>query len=89
MAISRPKPGNLAAVLAAAEEHGAALRSQPGCVGAYVLSERGANSQVSISLFTSEEAFRKALDATRPVIAKHHLEELLEADSSFHTYEVR
>ena len=45
--------------------------------------------QVSLSVFESEDAFLRGLDATRSVITKHHLEQILEGPSSFRLFDVR
>lgn len=89
MAFNTPRPGEEEKLVRAALEHGAALREQPGCVAAYVLTEKGARAQVSVSVFETEDAFHRGLEATRPVIAKHHLERLLEGPSTFRFFEVQ
>lgn len=89
MALSTAKAGKAEELVAAALEHANALRQQPGCVGAYVLSERGTAGQVSVSLFENEESFLRAVEATRPVIARHHLERLVEGAPVFRVFDVR
>lgn len=89
MAVSTPQQGDEEKLVRAATEHAAALRRQPGCIAAYVLTERGGTSQVSISIFETERAFNQALEATRPVIAKHNLERILEGPSTFQVFDVR
>jgi heme-degrading monooxygenase HmoA len=89
MAMSTVKPGQMDALVAAALDHANALESQPGCLGTYVLSERGGSTQVSISIFESEESFERAAQATLPVIAAHHLENLVEGSPSFRYFDVR
>lgn len=89
MASSRPKPGKIEQLVAAALDHASALRGQPGCVGAYVLVEQQGRTQLSLSIFETEEAFQKAVAATRTVIARHHLEQLLDGPSEFRFFDVR
>jgi heme-degrading monooxygenase HmoA len=89
MATSRPKPGREEALAAAALDHARALREQPGCVAAYVLRERGAGTQLSVSIFESEEAFERGMAATRPVIERHRLDTLREGPSEFRLFDVR
>lgn len=89
MATSTVRPGQLEPLVAAALDHAAALRQQPGCVAAYVLAERGGTGQVSLSIFQSEEALERALAATRPVIAKHHIDQFVEGPPSFRFFDVR
>jgi heme-degrading monooxygenase HmoA len=89
MAMNHAKEGKDAALVEAAEDHARALRGQPGCVDAYVLSERGTHAQVSISFFTSEATFLEALEATRPVIARHHLDRLVTGESTFRLFDVQ
>ena len=89
MATNTARKGEEEKLVLAATEHAAALRQQPGCTGAYVLTERGASTQVSLSFFESEDAFYRGLEATRPVIMKHHLEQILEGPSSFRLFDVR
>ncbi len=72
----------------AAQEHAEALRRQPGCVAAFVLKERGTDAQISLAIFETEETFERGMNATHPVIAKHHLEELREGPSSFRVFDV-
>ena len=57
-------------------------------MGAFVLTEVDGRTQVSISLFESEEAFQRGVAATRPVILRHHIEELLEEPSTFRFFRV-
>ncbi|HXW67361.1 MAG TPA: antibiotic biosynthesis monooxygenase [Thermoplasmata archaeon] len=89
MAFGAAKPGQSEALVAAALDHAAALRRQPGCVAAYVLEERGTGTQVSVSIFQSEADLARALEATRPVIAKHRLDELTTGPHSFRLFDVR
>lgn len=89
MASNTARPGEEERLVLAAQEHAVALRAQPGCVGAYVLTEKEGRAQLSISIFESEDAFNRALEATRPIIAKHHLERILEGPSSFRLFDVR
>lgn len=89
IAMNVAKDGQMERLVAAAREHAEALRAQPGCVGAWVLVERGTSGQVSLSLFESEGAFGRALEATRPVIAKHHIEALVEGEGEFRLFDVR
>jgi heme-degrading monooxygenase HmoA len=89
MASSTPRKGKEGALLAAAQEHASALLQKPGCIAAYVLRERGTGAQVSLSVFKSEDAFNRAMDATMPVIAKHHLEQLRDGPSTFRIFEVQ
>ncbi len=89
MATSRAKPGKEEALVAAAQDHARALREQPGCVATYVLLERGSSTQVSISIFESEATFTRAVDVTRPVIAKHDLGSLVETPPTFGVFDVR
>jgi heme-degrading monooxygenase HmoA len=88
MASGTPRKGKEDALRAAAEEHAAALLRQPGCVAAYVLRERGTRAQVSLSVFRTEDDFNRAMDATMPIIAKHHLDELREGSSTFRLFDV-
>jgi len=88
VATSTAKTGKMDQLIAAASEHAEALRREPGCVAAYVLREREGSGQLSMSIFESEEAFARAVNATRPVIARHHLEELVERPPEFHFFEV-
>lgn len=89
IALNTAKAGRKDALLAAARDHAEALRRQPGCLAAYVLDQRDSLGQVSISIFESEEAFHKALAATRPVIAAHRLESLLDGTTDFRFFDVR
>lgn len=89
MATTTARAGRLPALVRAALDHAVALRQQPGCVAAYVLTERGTSVQVSVSLFETEEALERALEATRPVIARHALEQLREGPSAFTVFDVR
>lgn len=88
MASSRARPGKETALLAAAQEHAEALRHQPGCVGAYVLRERGTAAQLSLSIFETEDAFERGMEATMPVIARHPLDELRDGPSTFRLFDV-
>jgi heme-degrading monooxygenase HmoA len=83
------KSGKMEALVTAARDHGRALRTQPGCLATYVLVERGSSTQVSISVFDTEDSFQRAVEATRGIIAKHHIDELWQAPSSFRMYDVR
>ena len=89
MAFTTAKSGREEALIEAARDHARALRAEPGCVAAYVLEERGTPDQVALSIFESEEAFRKAAEATRPVIARHRIGELLEGPPRFRYFESR
>ncbi len=89
MATTQAKPGCEEELVAAARDHAEALRAQPGCRAAYVLRERGAPRVVSISVFESEEALQRAVEATRPVIAKHGIDRLWTEPSSFAFFDVR
>ncbi len=89
MATTPVKPGREEDLIAAARDHAEALRAQPGCLATYVLLERGAARQVSISVFESEEAFQRAVEATRPVIAKHRIDQMWASPSSFAFFDVR
>jgi heme-degrading monooxygenase HmoA len=88
MAFQTARPGRSEALLAAALEHAAALRQQPGCVATYVLSERGSRRQVSISVFETEAALEAGLTATRPVIVRHDLGTMVEGSSEFRLFDV-
>ncbi len=88
MAVCRAKPETIDDLFRAAQEHGDALRRQPGCVAVYVLREVGAPDQLSLSIFESKEALDRAVAATTAVITKHHLERLVERPPEFHQYEV-
>ena len=88
MATGAARKGKEEALARAALEHAGALRRQPGCVGAYVLKERGTGTQVSLAIFETEESFEKGMTATMPVIERHHLEELREGPSSFRVFDV-
>ena len=89
MATNTARKGGEEKLVLAAIEHAAALRQQPGCIAAYVLTERDGPTQVSLSIFESEDAFYRGVDATRSVITKHHLEQILEGPSSFRLFDVR
>lgn len=89
MALTTAKDGRKEALIEAAQDHARALRVQPGCVAAYVLDERGTPDQVALSIFDSEESFRRAAEATLPVIARHRLEELLERPPQFRFFDTR
>lgn len=89
MATTKVKPGAEEALVAAAQDHATALRAQPGCRGTYVLLERGTRVQVSISLFDDAPSLQRALDATRPVIARHRIDQLWESPPSFAVLDVR
>lgn len=89
MAMTTAKPGRVGDIVRAAQDHAAALREQPGCQGAYVLVERGRENQVMISLFESEESFRKAAAATLPVINRHAIEQFLEGPPAYRLFDVR
>jgi quinol monooxygenase YgiN len=88
IAETRAKPECEARLAHAAADHAEALRAQPGCRTAFVLRVPGARDFVSISVFESEAALERALEVTRPVIARHHLPELLEASPRFRSLEV-
>ena len=89
LAENTAKNGMEAPLLRAAQEHGAALRQQPGCIATYVLTEKGSRDVVALSVFDSEESFEKAVVATRPVIMKHQLPDLLEGEPRFRILDVR
>lgn len=89
MATSTARQGEEEALVLAALDHADALRQQPGCVAAYVLTERGGRTQLSLSIFDDEESFHRGLEATRAVIAQHHLDRLLEGPSTFRVFDVR
>jgi heme-degrading monooxygenase HmoA len=89
MAMSTAKSGSEEALAQAALDHARALREQPGCVAAYVLQERGSAAQVSLSIFESEEAFERGMEATRSVIASRHIERFRAGPSSFRLFDVR
>jgi heme-degrading monooxygenase HmoA len=89
MAFNTAREGREEDLTLAALDHARALRRQPGCVAAYVLRERDSKAQVSISIFETEEAFRRGADATRPVIAKHHIDRWLESPSVFRVFDVQ
>lgn len=88
MASGTARKGSEMSLARAALEHAEALRRQPGCVGAWVLRERNSRAQVSLSIFVSEGAFQQAAEATRPVIASHHPERLVEEEFSFRVFDV-
>jgi heme-degrading monooxygenase HmoA len=88
MAMSTPKRGKEEALAAAACDHAQALRTQPGCLAAYVLKERGSELQVALSVFESEESFNRGMEATALVIARHHLEELRDGPSAFRVFDI-
>lgn len=88
MASGTAKKGNEQALAQAALEHAQALRRQLGCVGAWVLHERASRAQISLSIFATEEAFNEAARATRPVIAAHHPERLVEGAFDFRVFDV-
>ena len=77
------------ALTRAALDHAAALRAQPGCIAAYVMTERETGMQWAFSLFDSEGAFQRAATVTLPVILRHRVESLREGDSTFHLFDVR
>jgi heme-degrading monooxygenase HmoA len=89
MATGVARTGKEEALARAALEHAEALRQQPGCVGAYVLRERGTGAQISLAIFNSEEAFEQGMQTTMPIIAKHHLEDLRDGLSTFRVFDVR
>jgi heme-degrading monooxygenase HmoA len=89
MATTKARPGDEEALVTAANDHARALREQPGCQATYVLLERGSSTQVSISVFDSDASFQRALEATRPVIAKHHIERFAETPPVFQVFDVR
>jgi heme-degrading monooxygenase HmoA len=88
MATLTAKPGKMGQLVEAAQEHAAALRAQPGFVAAYVLQEAGGTGQVSMSIFESKEAFLRAAEKTKPVIAKHNVERLIDGEPGFRFFEV-
>lgn len=88
MAVGTAKNGMEEALARAAREHAEALRQQPGCVGAWILHERATRSQVSLSIFTTEDAFNAAVAATRSVIAAHDPQRLVEGSFSYRVYDV-
>lgn len=88
MAMSTPKRGKERALAHAASDHARALREQPGCLAAYVMHERGSNRQIALSVFDSQAAFHRAMEATAPVIAGHHLEQLRHGASEFRVFDV-
>ncbi len=87
-ATTKPRPGRERELDLAASEHAAALRRQPGCLGAYVMHDRAAGSQVSLSIFATAEDLDRALVATRPIIARHPLDDLREGGTDFRLLEV-
>ena len=89
MATSKPKRDREAALTEAALEHAEALRKQPGCLVAYVMTERGTGMRTLLSVFDSEESFDRAMEVTMPVITKHHLERLREGASIFRLFGAR
>jgi hypothetical protein len=88
MASSRARRGKEGALIAAAQEHAGALLQQKGCLAAYVMNERDTGAQLSLSIFMSEDEFNRAMEATMPVIAKHHLEDLRDGLSTFRVFDV-
>lgn len=88
MATGTARKGSEEALAQAALEHAKALRQQPGCVGAWVLRERNTRTQVSLSIFTSEDAFNHGTEATKAVIAGRHPERLVEGAFSFRLFDV-
>jgi heme-degrading monooxygenase HmoA len=88
IATSTPRSGKADALTSAALEHAGALRLQPGCVGAWVMWERGGTAQLSLSIFDTDDTFNRALEVTRPVIAKHRLGELVEGEPTFRVFDV-
>lgn len=89
MALTTARTGREEDVIGAALDHAAALKQQPGCVATYVLKEKEGGGVVALSIFESEDAFRRAAVATQPVIAKHHLEDLASGPPTFRVFEVR
>ena len=89
MLLGRARAGRQGDLLAAAQDHAEALRLQPGCVGAYVLVERETGAHVSLSIFTSEDAFNRGMEATTPIIGKHHLENVWDGPSTLRLFDVR
>ena len=88
MASRRARRGKEHALQAAAQDHTRALLEQPGCVAAYVMVERGTGAQLSLSIFEREDEFNCAMEATTPIIAKHHLENLRDGPSTFRLFDV-
>ena len=88
MATSQAKPDGMEALVEAALDHAKALQRQPGCQGTYVLRDPASNTQVSVSIFEDEGALKRALQATRPVIAKHDIERLVESPPRFQVFDV-
>lgn len=76
-------------LVAAASDHAEALRRQPGCLAAYVLTERGGSSQISLSIFESEESLSRAMEATRSVIVAHDIPRLVHGTPVFRMLDVR
>ena len=89
MSLTAARTGRKGDLVAAALDHAAALRRQPGCSATYVLEESEGSGVVAMSIFDSEDAFQRAVAATRAVIGKHHLEELVEGVGEFRTFRVR
>jgi len=89
MATTRAKAGAEEALVTAAQDHGRALRDQPGCHGTHVLLERTTRTVVSISIFEDDAALERALEATRPILARHGIEQLWESPPTFTRLEVR
>jgi len=86
MATGTARVGKAQALVEAAREHARALRQQPGCLGTFVLLEKG--SRVQVSVFETETQLERALEATRAVIAGHHIENYLEGEPHFQLFDV-
>ena len=88
MALSTAKEGSEKELARAALDHARALREQSGCVGAWVFRERNTRAQVALSIFDSEDSFKRAAAATVSVIASRHPERLVIGEFSYRVFDV-
>jgi len=63
MASVRPLPGREKELADRMRSFAEVIKNQPGIIGVHVLSEKGTNALVGISMWTDEESFNSAMSA--------------------------
>jgi heme-degrading monooxygenase HmoA len=61
MATVRPLPGKEGELAERMRAFAEAIKNQPGIIGVHVLSEKGTNALVGMSMWTDEESFNNAM----------------------------
>jgi heme-degrading monooxygenase HmoA len=63
MATVRPLPGKERELADRMRTFSEAIKNQPGIIGVHVLSEKGTDALVGMSMWTDEESFNNAISA--------------------------